>query len=102
MGNLLWFSKQGRAHRFNEVRRAVKGISQQMLTRTLKNLERDSMVTRTVHPTVPPQVEYAVTDLGCSLAEPRAAMSGWAHANLQAINTRQALYDGRNARERSS
>src|SRR5690242_7536683 len=59
-----------RPRRFNDIKRTVGGISQQMLTRTLKALERDGMVQRTVHPTVPPQVEYALTRLGHSLAEP--------------------------------
>lgn len=83
-----------RAHRFNEIKRAVRGISQQMLTRTLKNLERDGMVSRTVHPTVPPQVEYALTTLGQSLAVPVAAMGNWARTNLPAIERKRAAYDG--------
>jgi len=83
----------GRPHRFNEIKRAVGGISQQMLTRTLKNLERDGMITRTVHPTVPPKVEYALADLGRSLATPVVAMGAWASANLPTINQQRALYD---------
>ena len=55
-----------RPRRFNELKRLIGGISQQMLTRTLKALERDGMVTRTVFPTIPPQVEYGLTDLGHS------------------------------------
>ena len=82
-----------RAHRFNEVKRAIKGISQQMLARTLKNLERDGMVSRTVRPTVPPQVEYALTILGQSLAVPVAAMGMWARDNLAVINQQRAKYD---------
>lgn len=53
-----------RPRRFNDIKRTIGGISQQMLTRTLKALDRDGMVSRTVHPTVPPQVEYALTELG--------------------------------------
>ena len=83
----------GRPHRFNEIKRALTGISQQMLTRTLKNLERDGMVIRTVHPTVPPQVEYALTELGRSLSVPVTAMGGWAQANLEEINGKRAIYD---------
>lgn len=79
--------------RFNEIKRAVSGISQQMLTRTLKNLERDGMASRTVHPTVPPQVEYALTDLGRSLSEPVEAMGMWARANLAEIASKRASYD---------
>src|SRR5919108_134017 len=56
--------------RFNELRSRVEGISQRMLTLTLRGLERDGLVKRTVHPTVPPQVEYALTELGQTLLEP--------------------------------
>ncbi len=80
-------------HRFNEIKRAVAGISQQMLTRTLKNLERDGMVSRTVHPTLPPQVEYALTPLGKSLSEPVMAMGMWARANLAEITDKREAYD---------
>ncbi len=79
--------------RFNQIKRAVSGISQQMLTRTLKHLERDGMVTRTVYPTVPPQVEYALTPLGVSLSEPVTAMGNWARANLMDIADNRAAYD---------
>ncbi|QDK34926.1 winged helix-turn-helix transcriptional regulator [Sphingomonas sp. IC081] len=73
--------------RFNEIKRAVTGISQQMLTRTLKALERDGLVTRTVHPTIPPQVEYALTTLGNSLSEPVMELGAWATRNLDEIET---------------
>src|SRR5262249_62201526 len=63
--------------RFNELKRLIGGISQQMLTRTLKQLERDGLVTRTVHPTVPPQVEYGLTRLGGSLAKPIMQLGAW-------------------------
>ncbi len=84
---------QERPHRFNDIKRAVEGISQQMLTRTLKNLTRDGMITRTVHPTVPPQVEYALTDLGRSLSKPVVALGLWARANLSQIAEKRARYD---------
>lgn len=90
---LIIMTLQTRPHRFNEIKRAIAGISQQMLTRTLKNLERDGMVSRTVHPTVPPQVEYALTDLGKSLSEPVAAMGLWARSNLTEIDRERAKYD---------
>ncbi len=64
--------------RFNELRRSVEGLSQRMLTVTLRALERDGLLTRTVFPTVPPQVEYALTDLGRSLLVPLRALAGWA------------------------
>lgn len=79
--------------RFNELKRAVDGISQQMLTRTLKGLERDGLVARTVHPTVPPQVEYRLTDLGHSLAEPVRRLGDWAFSNLPVIYANRERYD---------
>jgi DNA-binding HxlR family transcriptional regulator len=81
--------------RFNEIKRMIGGISQQMLTRTLKGLERDGMVTRTVHPTVPPQVEYALTALGFSLSEPVKALGEWAAANMAVIEEARGRYDKR-------
>jgi DNA-binding HxlR family transcriptional regulator len=90
---LIIMALAARPHRFNEIKRAIAGISQQMLTRTLKNLERDGMVSRTVHPTVPPQVEYALTNLGHSLAQPLAAMGIWARVNLPEIDSHRANYD---------
>lgn len=84
---------QERPHRFNDIKRAVEGISQQMLTRTLKNLTRDGMISRTEHPTVPPQVEYALTDLGRSLSKPVVALGLWARANLSQIAEKRARYD---------
>jgi DNA-binding HxlR family transcriptional regulator len=68
----------GRTHRYNELHRAVEGISQRMLTRTLRTLETDGLVERTVHPTVPPSVEYGLTPLGRSLLVPVSALADWA------------------------
>jgi len=81
--------------RFNAIKRALDGISQQMLTRALKNLERDGMITRTVYATVPPQVEYALTDLGRSFSQPVRALGQWARSNLPEIQHRRAAYDFR-------
>jgi DNA-binding HxlR family transcriptional regulator len=67
-----------RPYRFNELQRAIEGISQRMLTRTLRVLEQDGMVQRTVFPTVPPSVEYSVTELGRSLLVPLSAVADWA------------------------
>ncbi len=81
--------------RFNDIKRAVSGISQQMLTRTLRALERDGMVARTVHPTVPPQVEYALSPLGQSLARSARDFGQWAQANHSEIDRSRALFDAR-------
>jgi DNA-binding HxlR family transcriptional regulator len=79
--------------RFNDIKRNVGGISQQMLTRTLRTLERDGLVDRTVFPTTPPQVEYALTPLGRSLSEPVRQLSQWARAHLDTIYDNRSRYD---------
>ena len=79
--------------RFNEIKRAVEGISQQMLTRTLRALERDGMVERTVYPTVPVQVEYELTPLGHSLSKPVIPIGNWARANLPEIERHRQKHD---------
>jgi DNA-binding HxlR family transcriptional regulator len=87
--------------RFNELKRLIGGISQQMLTRTLKALERDGIVTRTVYPTVPPQVEYALTDLGTSLAEPLMHLATWVLNHLSEIEDHRVLHDRETVRLRA-
>jgi DNA-binding HxlR family transcriptional regulator len=82
-----------RPRRFNDIKRTIGGISQQMLARTLRALERDGMVARTVHPTVPPQVEYALTDLGRSLADPIRELGCWAGAHIAEIETNRSAFD---------
>lgn len=82
--------------RFNDLRRQVNGISQQMLTRTLKVLERDGLVERTVRVTSPPQVDYALTPFGRSLAEPVRELARWALANLETLYDNRARYDAIN------
>ena len=79
--------------RFNDIKRQVGGISQQMLTRTLKTLERDGMVKRTVCATTPPQVEYELTPLGRSLSEPVRQLANWARAHLATIHDNRLRYD---------
>lgn len=81
--------------RFNEIKRMVGGISQRMLTLTLKGLERDGMVTRTVFPTIPPRVDYELTGLGRSLSEPVLALGRWAQAHLTEIDAARARFDAR-------
>jgi len=82
-----------RPRRLNEVKRMIGGVSQQMLTRTLKALEREGMVTRTVYPTVPPQVEYGLTELGRSLSVPLTHLAAWVVDHLDEIEMHQASYD---------
>lgn len=79
--------------RFNELRHAIGGISQKMLTTTLRNLERDGFVTRTVFPTIPPRVDYELTDLGRELLVPVTALGDWARANTERINAARARFD---------
>ena len=81
------------AKRFNELRRALGSISQRMLTLTLRGLERDGLVTRTVFPTVPPRVEYALTKLGRSLLDPVSELGLWARKNRAAIADARARFD---------
>jgi len=74
-----------RPHRYNELHRAVEGISQRMLTRTLRGLETDGLVQRVVFPTVPPGVEYSLTPLGASLLGPLSALADWAVEHADAF-----------------
>lgn len=79
--------------RFNEICRAINGISQRMLTLTLRGLERDGLVTRTVTPSIPPRVDYELTELGQSLRCPIDALGEWAFANRDRIDAARATFD---------
>jgi DNA-binding HxlR family transcriptional regulator len=79
--------------RFNELRRATGGITQRMLTGTLRHLERDGLVSRTVHPTTPPQVEYALTPSGASLHSILYQLVDWTERNIGNISAAQSRYD---------
>jgi DNA-binding HxlR family transcriptional regulator len=81
--------------RFNEIKRMVGGISQRMLTLTLRGLERDGLVTRTIFPTVPPRVDYELTDLGRSLLIPVEALGSWAREQQPQIQAAQQRFDDR-------
>ncbi len=83
-----------RPRRFTELLRIVPGISRRMLTLTLRALERDGLVTRTIYAEVPPRVEYAVTDLGRTLSQPVLALATWAADNQDAILTNRGAFDG--------
>jgi DNA-binding HxlR family transcriptional regulator len=80
--------------RFSELQRGIGGISQKMLAQTLRQLERNGLVTRTVYAEVPPRVEYALTPLGKTLCLPLSAIRDWAEANIGNVATAQAEYDG--------
>lgn len=86
-----------RRQRFSELRRGIDGISQRMLTVTLRGLERDGLVARTVHPTVPPQVEYALTPMGRTLLATACDLVDWAERHLSKIDAARAAYDRRAA-----
>jgi DNA-binding HxlR family transcriptional regulator len=81
--------------RFQELRRVVEGVSQKMLTQTLRVLERDGLVRRDVYASVPPRVEYALTPLGQSLADSIAAIRVWAYAHMDEIETARVEFDAR-------
>ena len=83
------------SRRFSEIKRAIGGISQRMLTLTLRGLERDGLVTRTVFAAVPPRVDYALTDLGRSLRPPVEALGLWARTHQDEIETARSRFDAR-------
>ena len=84
-----------RTLRFAELQRQIGGISQKMLTQTLRDLERDGLVERTVYAQVPPRVEYTLTALGQTLREPIAAIIRWSEEHIEAVTTAQQRYDKR-------
>jgi DNA-binding HxlR family transcriptional regulator len=79
--------------RFSEIKRRINGISQRMLTLTLRGLERDGLATRKVFPTVPPRVDYALSDLGRSLTKPVLALGQWALAHIDQIDAARKKFD---------
>lgn len=85
--------------RFNELKRMIGGISQRMLTMTLRGLERDGLVRRTIHPSVPPRVDYALTELGHSLRHPVRALGDWALVHMADIDAARAAFDDRGGEE---
>src|SRR5579884_1854694 len=83
------------SRRFNELRRAIGGISQKMLTQTLRDLERDGLVKRTMYPEIPPRVEYQLTPLGKTLCAPIGALTQWAHDHIEEVKRAQDDFDKR-------
>ena len=90
---LVIINLQAAPTRFNALRRSIEGISQRMLTVTLRSLERDGLVSRTVRPTTPPEVEYALTELGHSIAVPVGALGIWAARNRDALKAARSRFD---------
>src|SRR5260221_8599444 len=84
---------QDTPRRFSELKRMITGISQKVLTQTLRSLEREGLLTRTIYAEVPPRVEYALTPLGATLIEPLAALRDWAEAHIEATVVAQTEYD---------
>jgi DNA-binding HxlR family transcriptional regulator len=98
--SVLVVSLLGRGQlRFSALRRQIDGISQKMLTTTLRSLERDGFVTRTVFPTTPPQVEYELTELGRDLLNPVGALADWALQNQARVDQAREKFDGKNKPE---
>lgn len=83
--------------RFNELKRDIGSVSQKMLSATLRGLERDGFVSRTVTPSVPPRVDYALTALGYRLLVPVGALGDWAFANIDEVESARATYDAAHA-----
>ena len=92
---LVIFRLKEKVHRFSELRRAIPDVSQRMLTQTLRNLEQDGIVTRTVTPIIPPRVDYELTELGKSLTEKLAPLAQWAALNLNVIYQARKDYQSR-------
>lgn len=90
--SLVIFILSERSHRFGELRRAIPDISQRMLTQTLRELQEDGLISRTVHPTTPPSTEYALTDLGRSLVVPLTGLLRWAESSHEEIKRARAAY----------
>lgn len=94
---LVLYAMEGGTLRFQQLRRVVDGISQKMLTQTLRGLERDGLVRREVFASVPPRVEYSLTPLGASLSGIIAAVRTWAYDNMDEIDQARVSFDTRDA-----
>lgn len=90
---LVLTTLHGSTLRYSEIKNKIPGISEKMLTQTLRNLERDGLASREVTPTIPPRVDYRLTSLGESLVEPVTMLKRWAEANMEAIEQSQQAYD---------
>ena len=81
--------------RFSDLRRSINGISQKMLTQTLRDLERDGLGVRDIYPVIPPRVEYSLTSLGRTLDEPLRALSEWAERHMNEVHAAQHAFDAK-------
>lgn len=88
---------QSESRRFNELRRAIGGISQKMLTQTLRDMERNGLVNRNMYAEIPPRVEYSLTPLGKTLCDPLDALRRWAQTHLSDVRSAQEAFDRRQA-----
>ena len=96
---IMGILSQSDLRRFNELRRMIGGISQKMLTQTLRDLERDGLVHRTIYAEIPPRVEYELTPLGRTLCGPLAGLTQWAHDHFNEVKRAQAAFDAAKARK---
>ena len=87
--------------RFNQLRREIEGVSQKVLSQTLKRLERDGLIARQAFPTVPVTVEYSITPLGRTLAETVQALARWAETHIESVLAAQAAYDAQTGSQTS-
>lgn len=92
---LIGILAQHKNVRFNELKRLIGGISQKMLTQTLRDLERDGLVKRTMYAEIPPRVEYTLTPLGRTLCGPISALTQWAHNHIDEVKQAQSEFDSR-------
>jgi DNA-binding HxlR family transcriptional regulator len=88
--------------RFTDLKRGIDGISQRMLTVTLRGLERDGIITRTMYPVMPPRVDYALTPMGHTLLDAAGTLIGWAHEHLGEIDAARVAYDARERQGRQA
>ena len=94
---LVVSSLESETKRFGELKKEIDGISQKMLTKTLKGMERDGLIKRKAYPTIPPKVEYSLTDLGVTLVEMLQNIQHWAENNIEEIIKSQRRFDSKNS-----
>ncbi|MCZ8521557.1 MULTISPECIES: winged helix-turn-helix transcriptional regulator [Paenibacillus] len=91
---LIIYALENGSQRYGEMKRRIEGVSQKMLTETLRGMERDGLIVRTVHPSVPPAVDYELTPLGRTLIEPLQALHLWAKAHHQEVVEARERFEG--------